>query len=71
MAKRLEHVDGTAGLHREMTILAKTQRADVMRRVAVGRSRDEARLAIAAALRSWALERPGLYPTTVRAATPG
>jgi AcrR family transcriptional regulator len=66
-----KHVDGTAGLHREMALLAKAQMADVMRRAAVGRSRDEALLAIAVAYREWAIEHPGLYAATVRAATPG
>jgi hypothetical protein len=42
-----------------------------MRRAAVGRSRDEALLAIAVAYREWAIEHPGLYAATVRAATPG
>ena len=66
-----KHVDGTAGLHREMAMLAKVQLADVMRRAAVGRARDEALLAIAVAYREWALEHPGLYATAVRAAAPG
>jgi AcrR family transcriptional regulator len=66
-----KHVDGTAGLHREMAMLAKSELADVMRRAAVGRARDEALLAIAVAFRSWANEHPGLYAATVKAATPG
>jgi AcrR family transcriptional regulator len=66
-----KHVDGTAGLHREMAILAKTQMADIMRRAAVGRARDEALVAVATAFRTWASEHPGLYAATVRAATPG
>jgi AcrR family transcriptional regulator len=66
-----KHVDGTAGLHRGMAILAKTQMADMMRRAAVGRARDEALVAIAIAYRTWATEHPGLYAATVRAATPG
>jgi AcrR family transcriptional regulator len=66
-----KHVDGTAGLHREMAILAKTELADVVRRAAVGRARDEALVAIANAFRAWATEHPGLYTATVRAATPG
>lgn len=66
-----KHVDGTAGLHREMAMLAKTQLADVMRRAAVGRARGEALVAVAVAYRAWALEHPGLYAATVRAPTPG
>ncbi len=66
-----KHVDGTAGLHREMAVLAKLEMANVMRRAAVGRSRDEALLAMGIAFRSWASEHPGLYAATVRAAAPG
>ena len=66
-----KHVDGTTGLHREMAVLAKTELADVMRRAAVGRARDEALVVIANAYRAWAIEHPGRYAATVRAATPG
>jgi AcrR family transcriptional regulator len=66
-----KHVNGTAGLHREMAIMAKMELADVMRRAAVGRARDEALVAIANAYRAWAAEHPGRYAATVRAATPG
>jgi AcrR family transcriptional regulator len=66
-----KHVNATSGLHREMAVLAKRDLADVMRRAAVGRSRDQALVAIANAYRAWALEHPGRYAATVRAAAPG
>lgn len=66
-----KHVDGTSGLHREMAVLAKTELADVMRRAAVGRARDEALVAIANAYRAWAIEHAGRYTATVKAAKPG
>lgn len=66
-----KHVDGTAGLHRQMALLAKSELANVMRRAAVGRARDDALLAVAIAFRSWAIEHPGLYAATVKAAMPG
>ena len=66
-----KHVKGTSGLHREMAVLAKRELADVMRRAAVGRARDDALVAIFDAYRTWAIEHPGRYVTTVRAATPG
>ncbi len=66
-----KHVEGTAGLHREMAVSAKRELADVMRRSAVGRSGREAMVAIATAYRRWASDHPGRYAATVRAAAPG
>ena len=66
-----KHVNGTSGLHREMAVAAKTELADVIRRAAVGRARDEALFAIADAYRTWATEHPGRYVATVRAPVPG
>ncbi len=65
-----KHVDGTSGLHREMSIKAKLELADVMRRSAVGKSGDAALVAIAEAYRTWASAHPGRYAATVRAALP-
>jgi hypothetical protein len=45
--------------------------ADVIRRAAVGRARDEALFALADAYRTWATEHPGRYVATVRAPAPG
>ncbi len=66
-----KHVTGTAGLHRAMAVLAKLELADVMRRSAVGKSGDDALIAISIAYRTWATEHPGRYAATVRAAVPG
>jgi AcrR family transcriptional regulator len=66
-----KHVTGTSGLHREMAILAKLELADVMRRSAVGKSGDDALIAISIAYRTWATEHPGRYAATVRAPAPG
>jgi AcrR family transcriptional regulator len=66
-----KHVDGTAGLHREMAVQAKLELADVLRRSAVGKSGDEALIAISSAYRTWATEHPGRYAATVRAPAPG
>lgn len=66
-----KHVAGTSGLHREMAVLAKLELADVMRRSAVGKSGDDALVAISSAYRTWAKEHPGRYAATVRAAAPG
>jgi AcrR family transcriptional regulator len=66
-----KHVTGTSGLHREMAVLAKLELADVMRRSAVGRSGDDAMIAISVAYRAWATKHPGRYAATVRAAAPG
>jgi AcrR family transcriptional regulator len=66
-----KHIDGASGLHRAMSVKAKLELADVMRRSAVGKSGDSALAAIAMAYRTWASAHPGRYAATVRAATPG
>lgn len=65
-----KHVDGTSGLQREIALRAKTELADVLRRAAVGRSRDDALRSLSHAYRVWAGEHPGRYQATVRAAAP-
>jgi AcrR family transcriptional regulator len=66
-----KHVTGTSGLHREMAVLAKLELAEVMRRSAVGKSGDDALMAISTAYRTWATKHPGRYAATVRAPAPG
>lgn len=66
-----KHVDGTSGLQREIALRAKTELADVLRRAAVGRSREDALRSVARAYRTWASEHPGQYQATVRAAAAG
>jgi len=66
-----KHVDGMAGLQRGIAVLAKNELAEVLARAAVGRSRGDAVVAIAAAYRRWALDHPGRYAAAQRAPVPG
>jgi len=66
-----KHVDGMAGLQRGIAVLAKNELAEVLARAAVGRSRGDAVVAIAAAYRGWALDHPGRYAAAQRAPVPG
>lgn len=61
-----KHVQGSAGLRREIAVRAKIELADVLRGAAVGRARDDALRAVAHAYRDWAHEHPGQYVATVR-----
>ena len=54
-----------------MAVRAKLELADIMRRSAVGKSGDDALVALSFAYRRWAIEHPGRYAATVRAAAPG
>ena len=56
-----KHIDGMAGLQRSISIRAKRELTDVLRRAAVGRSRAGAIEAMAQAYRTWALEHRGRY----------
>ena len=79
LAKRLgvrqpslyKHVDGMDALQRDIALRAKHELADVLARVAVGRSRGEAITCMSLAYRSWAREHPGRYAAVQRPATPG
>ena len=66
-----KHVDGTAGLHRAMAVVAKRELADVMRRSAVGKSGGDALHSMTVAYRQWAIDNPGTYAATVRAPADG
>ncbi|MFT4108005.1 TetR/AcrR family transcriptional regulator [Propionicimonas sp.] len=66
-----KHVAGADDLRRSLMIRAKTALADALARAAIGRSRDDALHAVAAAYRDWALQHPAQYPLTVRAPQPG
>jgi AcrR family transcriptional regulator len=59
------HVGGLDDLRRRLTVRALRSLGDVMRDAAVGRARDDAVVAIAAAYRSFAHRHPGLYAATV------
>jgi AcrR family transcriptional regulator len=61
------HVDGLNGLRDQLSLWMLRQMADQMRRAAVGRSRDEAVLAVSNAYRAFARAHPGVYAATQRA----
>jgi AcrR family transcriptional regulator len=63
------HVEGRAGLLRELRLESVGEIGAVMKDAAVGRSREEALRAVAVAYRTYALEHPGRYATTLGAPT--
>lgn len=65
-----KHVDGLAGLRREVSLLAVTELGDRLQGAAVGLSGPEAVRAIFTAYRSYAHEHPGGYTATQRAPDP-
>jgi AcrR family transcriptional regulator len=64
------HVESVDVLHRELAALGLRALATAMARAAVGRNGPEGIVAIAAAYRAFAKERPGLYAATLPAADP-
>jgi len=66
-----KHVDGIDAVRHAISVRAKRGLAEVLGRSAVGRSREDAVIAIAGAYREWALEHPGRYAATVRAPVVG
>jgi AcrR family transcriptional regulator len=60
------HVDGLDGLRRELALLGTRELGSRIGRAAVGKTADEAVVAIARAYRAFVKERPGLYAATVR-----
>ena len=79
LAKRLgisspalyKHVDGLEQLRRDLTLLGLTELWARIRGAAVGKSKRDALLALAQAYREYALERPGLVTTVLRAPAAG
>jgi AcrR family transcriptional regulator len=65
------HVDGLAGLRRDLALTGVTELGERIRDAAVGRAGEDALLALAAAYRAYARERPGLYRALQRAPEPG
>jgi AcrR family transcriptional regulator len=63
------HVQGRAGLMRELRLESVGGIGAAMTDAAVGRSREEALRAVAVAYRAYALEHPGRYATTLGAPT--
>lgn len=64
------HVAGQEGLRQELALLGLRELAARLTRAALGRSGEEAILAVAVAYRAFARERPGLYAATLRAPDP-
>ena len=65
-----KHVDGLAGLRREVSLLAVTELGDRLQSSAVGLSGPEAVRALFAAYRNYAHEHPGGYTAIQRAPDP-
>jgi AcrR family transcriptional regulator len=66
-----KHVASLDSLQQLIAQRAKVEFADVLGRVAIGRSRDDALVAMAYAWRAWAREHPGRYQIGQRAPAPG
>jgi AcrR family transcriptional regulator len=65
------YVDGLAGLHRELALLGTQELGRQLGRAVMGRSGDEAVVALGEAYRTFVKAHPGLYAATVEAAAPG
>jgi AcrR family transcriptional regulator len=65
------YVAGLAGLRRELALLGSRELADRLGKAVMGKSGDEALVALAATYREFVREHPGLYAATVQAAKPG
>lgn len=65
------HVDGLPGLRRALLLLGLAELGEAIRDAAVGRSGDDAVIALAGAYRAFARRRPGLYAALQRAPEPG
>lgn len=66
-----KHVDGLPGLRRGLVLRAKATFGQVLGQAAIGRSRDDAVVALSVAYRDWALAHPGQYALTVHAPAEG
>jgi AcrR family transcriptional regulator len=65
------HVDGLPGLRRALALRGLAELGGVLRDAAVGRSADDAVIALADAYRAFARRRPGLYAALQRAPEAG
>lgn len=65
-----KHVAGMSDLQREVAVRAKNELAVTLARASVGRSGDDAVLALSLAYREWAKRHPGRYATTLAAPDP-
>jgi AcrR family transcriptional regulator len=61
------HVDGLPGLHRKLAVLNAKQLADRLGEAAIGKGGAELFIDVAQAFRSYVMENPGLYMSTLRA----
>jgi AcrR family transcriptional regulator len=64
------HVDGLAGLRRELALLGLRQLLARMSSAAIGKAEDAAVLAVGLAYRAYVMQRPGVYAATVHAPAP-
>ena len=64
------HVDGLAGLRSALAVSSARALLGVTREAAIGRSGDQAVLAVARVYRAYALAHPGCYAATLRAPAP-
>jgi AcrR family transcriptional regulator len=64
------HVEGLAGLRRELALVGLTELGERIRDAAVGRSGEDALVALAVAYRAYAREHPGVYRALQRAPEP-
>ncbi len=60
------HIDGIAGLRRDLALLGLRELGTRMGQVVMGKAGDDAIFALAHAYRAFAKEHPGLYATTQR-----
>jgi AcrR family transcriptional regulator len=65
-----KHVDGVEALRRGIALRAKADLGETLARSAVGRSREDAIVAMSEAYRRWALAHPGQYGAAQRAPEP-
>lgn len=66
-----KHIDSMASLQRSISVRAKVELGDVLARAAVGRSGNDAIIAMSHAYRQWALRHPGRYVSAQVAPSPG
>ncbi|MHA7283245.1 TetR/AcrR family transcriptional regulator [Arthrobacter sp. TMS2-4] len=66
-----KHIDSMAALHRDISVRAKRDLAEVLARAAVGRSGADAIHAMSHAYRDWARGHPARYESSQRGPSPG
>jgi len=65
------HITGMAGLRRELALLGQHELGVRMGKAVMGKSGDDAIIAMASAYRTFVKEHPGLYLATISAPAPG